>query len=136
MRPHTGSYCSVQTVGRGLPKSFGSSCAVMVRVVVDACGTAASTGGGARMASAADPAHIALRMTVIANTPLQIADRRVDQGEASISAVHPVHDKQNCRQQADAGVPRKTLPDGLELRRLESCSLSRLVAVSVVGQSR
>jgi hypothetical protein len=56
--------------------------------------------------------------------------------EASMSAAHTIQDEWNGRQQADAGVPRKALPDRLQLRRAEVFSLPRPVAVSVKGQSR
>ena len=64
MRPHTGWYCSVQTVGRRLLMSFGSSCAVMILVAEDGRGSAPPGSGDAGMASADD---MTARATVMAN---------------------------------------------------------------------
>src|ERR1700733_2855196 len=66
MRPHTGAYCSVQTVGRRAPSSFGESCAVtapLTKYEARAGIVASGDAGAIRAASMAVPAMI------MANTP-------------------------------------------------------------------
>jgi hypothetical protein len=66
MRPHTGTYCSVQTVGRRAPSSFGESCAVTAPLTKyeARAGIVESADAGTTRA-----ASMAMRAMIMANTP-------------------------------------------------------------------
>jgi hypothetical protein len=65
MRPHTGAYCSVQTVGRRALESLGSSCAVTVQLATNACEIDIADSGDAR----ASPTRMAARAIFMVNSP-------------------------------------------------------------------
>jgi hypothetical protein len=66
VRPHTGAYCSVQTVGRRAPSSFGESCAVTAPLTKYEARAGIVESGDAGATRAASKAVLA---TITANTP-------------------------------------------------------------------
>src|ERR1700682_3521756 len=72
-RPHTGAYCSVQTVGRPAAESVGTSCAITIPADENASkdGTADDDGGGVEATRAANTAAHAMVMAI---TPSKLGE--------------------------------------------------------------
>src|SRR5260370_37102746 len=70
-RPHTGAYCSVQTVGRPASESVGTSCAITIPADENASKDGTDDGGGVEATRAANTAAHAMVMAI---TPSKLGE--------------------------------------------------------------